>query len=70
MVNSFRQYGFEENVLREMDNFKEDFLSNQYKKDTSGNKGPNYRENGLLSDSEAFEQYLNDEESHDFLDME
>ncbi len=32
MVNQFQPYGFDENALREMENFKRNFLSNQYKK--------------------------------------
>ncbi len=69
MNNRFEQYRFDEDALREMDKFKEDFLSNQYKKDKSENKGPNYREKVLLDDQKAFEEYLDDTDSQDFLNL-
>ncbi len=69
MENQFQQYEFDEDTLREMSIFKEDFLSNQYKKDTSENKGPNYKEKMLLEDQKAFEAYLNDADSQDFLNL-
>ncbi len=69
MGNQFQQYGFDKETLREMESFKKDFLSNQYKKDKSENKGPNYRENGLLDDQKAFEEYLDDVDSQDFLNL-
>ena len=43
MSAQFEQYRFDEDALREMNNFKKDFMSNRYKKDTSENKGPNYK---------------------------
>ncbi len=70
MVNQFQPYGFDENALREMENFKRNFLSNQYKKDKSENKGPNYKEKVLLDDQKIFEKFLNDADSQDFLDLE
>lgn len=69
MVDQFEQYGFDENTLREMENFKQNFLSNQYKKDKSENKGPNYKEKVLFDDQKMFEQYLDDTDSRDFLDL-
>ncbi len=69
MENQFQQYEFDEDTLREMSIFKEDFLSNQYKKDTSENKGPNYKEKMLMEDQKAFEAYLNDADSQDFLNL-
>lgn len=69
MDNQFKQCRFDEETLCEMDNFKRDFLSNQYKKDKSENKGPNYREKVLLDDQKAFEEYLNDDDSKDFLNL-
>lgn len=70
MENQIQQYTFDEEVLREMDNFKRDFLFNRYKKDTSENKGPNYKEIILIEDQKAFEEYLADPDSQDFLDLE
>ena len=52
-----------------MNNFKKDFMSNRYKKDTSENKGPNYKKAVLLDDQKAFEEYLDDADSQDFLDL-
>lgn len=52
-----------------MNNFKKDFMSNRYKKDTSENKGPNYKKTVLLDDQKAFEEYLDDADSQDFLDL-
>lgn len=69
MSSQFEQYRFDEDALREMDNFKRAFLSNQYKKDKSENKGPNYKEKVLLDDQRAFEEYLNDADSQDFLNL-
>lgn len=69
MGNQVQQYTFDEEVLREMDNFRRDFLFNQYRKDTSENKGPNYKEKVLLDDQKAFEEYLADTDSQDFLNL-
>lgn len=69
MSSQFEQYRFDEDALREMDNFKRAFLSNQYKKDKSENKGPSYKEKVLLDDQRAFEEYLNDADSQDFLNL-
>lgn len=69
MENRFRQYNFDINTLREMDNFKNDFLANQYKMDKSENNGPNYKENELLKDQKAFEEYLESDEAQDFLNL-
>lgn len=69
MSAQFEQYKFDEDALREMDNFKKDFMSNRYKKDTSKNQGPNYKRAGLLDDQKAFEEYLEDADSQDFLDL-
>lgn len=69
MTNQFLKYGFDEEALRAMENFKQNFLSNQYKKDISENKGPNYKEKVLLDDQKAFEDYLNNTDSQDFLDL-
>ncbi len=69
MNDQFKRYRFDEDALREMDKFKEDFLSNQYKKDKSENKGPNYREKVLLEDQKAFEEYLDDADSQDFMNL-
>ncbi len=69
MSAQFEQYRFDEDALREMDNFKKDFMSNRYKKDTSENKGPNYKKMILLEDQKAFEEYLDDADSQDFLDL-
>ena len=44
-------------------------MSNRYKKDTSENKGPNYKKMILLEDQKAFEEYLDDADSQDFLDL-
>ena len=70
MNNEFQQYRFDEDALREMDNFKRDFLSNRYKKDKSENKGPNYKQRILLDDQKAFEKYLDDADSQDFLNLD
>ncbi|MCH5345204.1 MAG: hypothetical protein J1E64_14320 [Acetatifactor sp.] len=69
MTDQFEQYRFDEDALREMDNFKRDFMSNQYKKDKSENKEPNYREKLLLDDQKAFEEYLDDADPQDFLNL-
>ncbi len=69
MNNQHQGNRFDEDVLREMENFKNNFLSNQYKMDTSENKGPNYRKKGLLDNQRAFEEYLNDADSQDFLNL-
>lgn len=69
MKNQYQHYTFDEDVLREMESFKKEFLSNQYMKDKSENTGPNYKEKILLEDQKAFEEYLNDTDSRDFLDL-
>lgn len=69
MGAQFEQYRFDEDALREMNKFKKDFMSNRYKKDTSENKGPNYKKAVLLDDQKAFEEYLDDADSQDFLDL-
>lgn len=69
MNNQYQENRFDEDVLREMENFKNNFLSNQYKMDTSENKGSNYRKEGLLDDQRAFEEYLNAADSQDFLNL-
>lgn len=69
MSNQFGQYKFDANTLREMDNFKKDFMSNCYKKYTSVNMGPNYKKTVLLDDQRAFEEYLDDADSQDFLNL-
>ena len=69
MSAQFEQYRFDEDALREMNNFKKDFMSNRYKKDMSENKGPNYKKAVLLDDQKAFEEYLDDADSQDFLDL-
>lgn len=69
MSAQFEQYRFDEDALREMNNFKKDFMSNRYKKDTSANKGPNYKKAVLLDDQKAFEEYLDDADSQDFLNL-
>ena len=69
MNNQHQGNRFDEDVLREMENFKNNFLSNQYKMDTSENKGPNYRKKVLLDNQRAFEEYLNDADSQDFLNL-
>ena len=69
MNNQHQGNRFDEDVLREMENFKNNFLSNKYKMDTTENKGPNYRKKGLLDNQRAFEEYLNDADSQDFLNL-
>lgn len=69
MSTQFEQYRFDDDALREMNNFKKDFMSNRYKKDTSENKGPNYKKSVLLEDQKAFEEYLDDADSQDFLEL-
>lgn len=70
MGNQVHRYRFDEDVLQEMENFKNDFLANRYRKDTSENNGPNYREKLLSEDQNVFEEYLNDADSVDFLNLE
>lgn len=60
---------FEADVLAEMDKFEKDFLSNRYKKDTSENKGPNYKDKIVEDDSRAFFEYLDSDYSEDFLNL-
>ena len=69
MGNQLDRHKFDEEVLQEMENFKNDFLANCYKKETSENNGPNYREKILLEDQKAFEEYLEDADSQDFLNL-
>lgn len=69
MENQLQHYTFDEDVLQEMENFKNDFLANCYKKEISENKGPNYREKILSEDQKAFEEYLEDTDSQDFLNL-
>lgn len=52
-----------------MDEFERDFLQNGYKKDTSENKGPNYRERIAQEDADAFGDYLDSDYSDDFLNL-
>ncbi len=61
---------FDEDVLIVMEKFKEDFLANQYKKETSENKGPNYKDKIAADDSKAFFEYLDSDFSDAFLDLE
>lgn len=61
---------FDADALRKMEKFEKDFLSNQYKKDTSENKGPNYKDKIAVDDSKAFFEYLDSDFSKDFLNLE
>ena len=63
------KYCFEPDVLEKMDECERDFLGNSYRKDTSENKGPNYREKMALDDTEAFGKYLESDYSDDFLNL-
>jgi len=60
---------FEPEILAEMDKFEKDFLSNQYRKDTSENKGPNYKDKIAENDRNAFFEYLEDDFSEEFLNL-
>ena len=62
-------YSFEPDVLEKMEEFGRDFLNNTYKKDTSENKGPNYRERVAQEDAGAFKEYLDSDYSEDFLNL-
>jgi len=69
MENKKNVYCFEPEVLEKMDEFERDFLGNDYKKDTSENKGPNYKHKMAQEDANAFEDYLESEYSQDFLNL-
>ena len=69
MKNRKIRYRFEAEVLEKMDEFEKAFLGNSYKKDTSENNGPNYREKMAQDDTEAFEEYLESDYSNDFLNL-
>ena len=62
-------YRFDPDVLEKMDEFEREFLGNAYKKDTSENNGPNYRERIARDDTEAFEDYLESDYSEEFLNL-
>lgn len=62
-------YRFDAEVLEKMDEFEKEFLGNSYKKDTSENKGPNYREKLAQDDTEAFGEYLESDYSEEFLNL-
>lgn len=63
-------YCFEPEIVKKMDEFAKDFLHNEYKKDTSQNKGPNYKEKIAQEDSDAFGEFLDSDYSDDFLNLE
>ena len=63
------KYRFEPDVLEKMDEFEREFLGNNYKKDTSENIGPNYRERIAHDDTEAFGEYLESDYSEEFLNL-
>lgn len=63
------KYRFEPDVLEKMDEFEREFLGNTYKKDTSENNGPNYRERIAQDDTEAFGEYLESDYSEEFLNL-
>lgn len=69
MENRKMKYRFKPEVLEKMDEFERDFLGNSYKKDTSENKGPNYREKVAQDDTDAFGEYLESDYSDDFLNL-
>lgn len=50
MSNRKEIYRFEPEVLVAMDKFESEFLLNEYRKDMSENKGPNYREKIMSED--------------------
>lgn len=60
---------FEPEVLQKMAEFERDFLGNGYRKDTSENNGPNYREKMAQDDTDAFGEYLESDYSDDFLNL-
>lgn len=60
---------FEPEVIEKMDEFERDFLANGYKKDTSENQGPNYRQRMAQDDTDAFGAYLESDYSNDFLNL-
>ena len=63
------KYRFEPDVLEKMNEFEREFLGNIYKKDTSENKGPNYRVRIAQDDTEAFGEYLESDYSEEFLNL-
>lgn len=69
MENRKMKYHFEADVLEKMNEFERDFLGDSYKKDTSENKGPNYKEKMAQDDADAFEEYLESEYAEDFLKL-
>ncbi len=62
------EYNFDSEVLKAMDEFEKDFLRNGFKKDTSENKGPNYK-NIAKDDAVAFEEFLESDFSKEFLQL-
>ncbi len=69
MENRKTIYRFDVDVLEKMNEFERDFLGNNYKKDTSENNGPNYREKIAHEDTDAFGEYLESDYSDDFLNL-
>lgn len=69
MKEEKKTYYFEPEVLEKMDEFERDFLGNSYRKDTSENKGPNYKEKMAQEDADAFGEYLESDYSNDFLNL-
>lgn len=65
----YKDYQFEPEVVRKMDEFERDFLGNRYKKEMSENKGPNYKKKIALDDAEAFGEYLESDFSDAFLNL-
>ncbi len=69
MDGTKKKYHFEPEVLEKMDEFQREFLGNGYRKDTSENRGPNYREKMAQDDTDAFGEYLESDYSEDFLNL-
>lgn len=69
MENRKITYRFETETLEKMDEFERDFLENSYKKDTSENKGPYYKEKMANEDADAFGEYLDSDYSDEFLNL-
>lgn len=69
MENKKERYLFEPDVLEKMEEFEKDFLGNNYKKEISENKGPNYKEKMVHEDTNAFGEYLDSDYSNDFLNL-
>ena len=65
----YEKFHFNEDTLIEMDEFEKEFLSNKIKKDVSKNSGLSSKDDVLLEDMNAFDEYLDSDWAEPFLSM-